>query len=236
MPNLFPYFSIYINFKGASSSWWNFRHNLHHSKPNIIKTDPDINFPYLFLLGSKMPIEWAKKRRGFMPYSHQHKYFFLRKIIGWKKLIIIWCFFSSWPTDFVAVLFSLWEYVLHFEKTENPSNCCHWLSYFGWCQCRIWLWRYRFWPSFSFFTGHFLIRGSQSLASIWCQGSILWFDIKHDCFNESNFIIYNCLIIDLLRLCLKIIDLDSLSLFGLQWSLKCRIYQWKLIVIMIWIG
>lgn len=62
--------------KGASSSWWNFRHNLHHTKPNIIKTDPDIAVPYLFLLGSKMPKEWAKKRRGFMPYNYQHNYFF----------------------------------------------------------------------------------------------------------------------------------------------------------------
>ncbi|PAA55994.1 hypothetical protein BOX15_Mlig023631g1, partial [Macrostomum lignano] len=63
--------------KGASSHWWNFRHFLHHSKPNVVGADPDINVPYLFLLGDKMPQEWGKRRRGFMPYNWQHDYFWL---------------------------------------------------------------------------------------------------------------------------------------------------------------
>ncbi|PAA63300.1 hypothetical protein BOX15_Mlig033038g2, partial [Macrostomum lignano] len=63
--------------KGASSHWWNFRHFLHHSKPNVAGTDPDISLPYIFLLGDKLPVEWGRKRRGFMPYNWQHGYFWL---------------------------------------------------------------------------------------------------------------------------------------------------------------
>uniref|UniRef100_A0A1I8G128 Cytochrome b5 heme-binding domain-containing protein n=3 Tax=Macrostomum lignano TaxID=282301 RepID=A0A1I8G128_9PLAT len=63
--------------KGASSHWWNFRHFLHHSKPNVVGTDPDIGVPYVFLLGDKMPKEWGQKKRGFMPYNWQHDYFWL---------------------------------------------------------------------------------------------------------------------------------------------------------------
>lgn len=62
--------------KGASSHWWNFRHSLHHSKPNIIKKDPDVNVAYLFLLGEKLPKIWGEKKRGKMPHQYQHIYFF----------------------------------------------------------------------------------------------------------------------------------------------------------------
>ncbi|KAH9523260.1 Acyl-CoA [Bulinus truncatus] len=63
--------------KGASSHWWNFRHFQHHAKPNIIKKDPDIQLAYLFLIGDKLPVEFGKRKKGFMPYQWQHKYFFL---------------------------------------------------------------------------------------------------------------------------------------------------------------
>ena len=33
--------------KGASSAWWNFRHFRHHSQPNIVCEDPDIDAPCL---------------------------------------------------------------------------------------------------------------------------------------------------------------------------------------------
>lgn len=62
--------------KGASSHWWNFRHSLHHAKPNIIKKDPDVNVAYLFLLGEKLPRLWGEKKKGKMPYHYQHIYFF----------------------------------------------------------------------------------------------------------------------------------------------------------------
>eukprot|EP01124_Arcella_intermedia_P010049 TRINITY_DN16608_c0_g1_i1.p1 TRINITY_DN16608_c0_g1~~TRINITY_DN16608_c0_g1_i1.p1 ORF type:complete len:363 (+),score=66.62 TRINITY_DN16608_c0_g1_i1:270-1358(+) len=37
--------------KGASSSWWKYRHNQHHSKPNIINKDPDLKNDPLFVFG-----------------------------------------------------------------------------------------------------------------------------------------------------------------------------------------
>ncbi|XP_076440106.1 acyl-CoA Delta-4 desaturase-like [Babylonia areolata] len=63
--------------KGASSHWWNFRHFQHHAKPNRVSKDPDIDIAYLFLMGNEMPREWGKKKKGFMPYNFQHKYFFM---------------------------------------------------------------------------------------------------------------------------------------------------------------
>ncbi|XP_006822674.1 acyl-CoA 6-desaturase-like [Saccoglossus kowalevskii] len=63
--------------KAASATWWNFRHFQHHAKPNIVTKDPDVQAPYLFLLGDKMPQIWGKRKKGFMPYNWQQDYFFL---------------------------------------------------------------------------------------------------------------------------------------------------------------
>jgi len=63
--------------KGASSSWWNHRHFRHHSKPNVVSHDPDIDIAYLFMLGDKIPKWWAEKKKGFMPYDWQHRYWFI---------------------------------------------------------------------------------------------------------------------------------------------------------------
>lgn len=63
--------------QGACAHWWQFRHNQHHVKTNIIRKDPDIAVPHVFLLGTKQPIAWAQRRRGFMPYQYQHIYFWL---------------------------------------------------------------------------------------------------------------------------------------------------------------
>jgi len=63
--------------KGASSRWWNFRHFRHHAKPNIIAKDPDVAYCWLFLFGKKIPNSWGSRKRGFMPYTLQHFYWFL---------------------------------------------------------------------------------------------------------------------------------------------------------------
>jgi len=44
-------------FKGASTEWWNYRHNRHHAKPNRQMLDPDIRFDWLFMLGKVLPLE-----------------------------------------------------------------------------------------------------------------------------------------------------------------------------------
>ena len=67
--------------QAASSHWWNFRHFQHHAKPNILKKDPDVDIALLFLLGDKLPVKWGNQKRGFMPYQHQHNYFWTCKSI-----------------------------------------------------------------------------------------------------------------------------------------------------------
>ncbi|XP_038071953.1 fatty acid desaturase 2-like [Patiria miniata] len=62
--------------KGSSAHWWNYRHFQHHAKPNIVSKDPDIRMEYLFMLGDKMPVQWANRKKGVMPYNHQQSYFF----------------------------------------------------------------------------------------------------------------------------------------------------------------
>ncbi|NXH10138.1 FADS2 desaturase, partial [Bucco capensis] len=67
--------------KGASANWWNHRHFQHHVKPNIFKKDPDVNMLHIFVLGETQPVEYGKKKLKYLPYNHQHEYFFLTKIL-----------------------------------------------------------------------------------------------------------------------------------------------------------
>lgn len=64
--------------KGASSAWWNYRHFRHHSQPNVVKEDPDVNVPHLFMLGEHVPKIWGEKKRGYHNlYQYQHLYWWL---------------------------------------------------------------------------------------------------------------------------------------------------------------
>uniref|UniRef100_A0A4W5M6B5 Fatty acid desaturase 2 n=1 Tax=Hucho hucho TaxID=62062 RepID=A0A4W5M6B5_9TELE len=63
--------------KGASANWWNHRHFQHHAKPNVFSKDPDVNSLHVFVLGDKQPVEYGIKKLKYLPYHHQHQYFFL---------------------------------------------------------------------------------------------------------------------------------------------------------------
>uniref|UniRef100_A0A8C6KZM4 Fatty acid desaturase 2 n=6 Tax=Nothobranchius TaxID=28779 RepID=A0A8C6KZM4_NOTFU len=63
--------------KGASASWWNHLHFNHHSKPNVLSKDPDVNMSGIFVLGNVQPVEYGIKKIKHLPYNHQHQYFFL---------------------------------------------------------------------------------------------------------------------------------------------------------------
>ncbi|NXC37657.1 FADS2 desaturase, partial [Penelope pileata] len=67
--------------KGASANWWNHRHFQHHAKPNIFKKDPDVNMLHIFVLGETQPVEYGKKKLKYLPYNHQHEYFFLSEYL-----------------------------------------------------------------------------------------------------------------------------------------------------------
>uniref|UniRef100_A0A8C7HGA2 Fatty acid desaturase 2-like n=1 Tax=Oncorhynchus kisutch TaxID=8019 RepID=A0A8C7HGA2_ONCKI len=68
--------------KGASANWWNHRHFQHHAKPSVFSKDPDVNSLHVFVLGDKQPVEYGIKKLKYMPYHHQHQYFFLSKFLN----------------------------------------------------------------------------------------------------------------------------------------------------------
>ncbi|XP_033612470.1 acyl-CoA 6-desaturase, partial [Fukomys damarensis] len=63
--------------KGASANWWNHRHFQHHAKPNVFHKDPDVKMLHVFVLGESQPLEYGRKKLKYLPYNHQHEYFFL---------------------------------------------------------------------------------------------------------------------------------------------------------------
>uniref|UniRef100_A0A8C3PMW2 Cytochrome b5 heme-binding domain-containing protein n=1 Tax=Calidris pygmaea TaxID=425635 RepID=A0A8C3PMW2_9CHAR len=67
---------------GASAKWWTLLHSRHHAKPNCFRKDPDIDMhPFLFTLGKKFSVELGIKKTKYMPYNHQHKYFFISEYL-----------------------------------------------------------------------------------------------------------------------------------------------------------
>jgi len=131
--------------KGASKDWWNWRHFMHHSKPNVIHKDPDIKMIYIFVIGKRLSALWGKKRLGIMPYSLQHYYW---HFIGPPLLIpfyfqyehLTWAFKNKrwvdlfWVSTFYMKLIALyyplmggwnlvWFYLL-FRVVES-----HWFVY-----------------------------------------------------------------------------------------------------------
>jgi fatty acid desaturase 2 (delta-6 desaturase) len=69
--------SITMNLiKGASTSWWQHLHNQHHSKPNVIRKDPDVKLDPVFVVGEEMPKKMAASKDGLYPYNWQQYYFF----------------------------------------------------------------------------------------------------------------------------------------------------------------
>lgn len=90
--------------KGAPASWWNHLHFQHHAKPNCFRKDPDINMhPLLFALGKTLSVELGVKKKKYMPYNHQHKYFFL---IGPPALIPV---YFQWYIFYFAVNRKQWS-------------------------------------------------------------------------------------------------------------------------------
>ncbi|KAG8125551.1 putative Fatty acid desaturase 1 protein [Naja naja] len=89
--------------KGAPASWWNHWHFQHHAKPNCFRKDPDLNMhPLLFALGKILSVELGIKKKKFMPYNHQHKYFFLhlKSLLGLFLLLrIIESHWFVWVTQ-----------------------------------------------------------------------------------------------------------------------------------------
>ncbi|PIO39818.1 hypothetical protein AB205_0126200, partial [Aquarana catesbeiana] len=102
--------------QGASANWWNHRHFQHHAKPNIFSKDPDVNMVHIFVLGDTQPVEYGKKKLKYLPYNHQHQYFFL---IGPPLLIPVYFTVQIMKTmitrkDWVDLAWSLSYYTRFF--------------------------------------------------------------------------------------------------------------------------
>nr|ALE14476.1 delta-6 fatty acyl desaturase 2 [Boleophthalmus boddarti] len=112
--------------KGASAQWWNHRHFQHHAKPNIFSKDPDVNMVKVLVVGKVQPVEYGIKKIKFLPYNHQHKYFFLvgppliipvvfhlqalyitLRRRNWEDLVWALTYYARYLTCFVP-LYGLW--------------------------------------------------------------------------------------------------------------------------------
>ena len=146
--------------KGASSSWWNYRHFRHHSQPNIVKEDPDLNVPHLFLLGNVVPKEWAAKKRGIHSlYNYQHLYWWL---IGPPLLL---------PTYFH------YDVLTYLARTRNVYDFAWLISFFV-------RWHFQFSPLLGGVTGmfglYFAVRFVESHWFTWVtQMNHIPMDIDH---------------------------------------------------------
>uniref|UniRef100_A0A6Q2Y8Y7 Cytochrome b5 heme-binding domain-containing protein n=1 Tax=Esox lucius TaxID=8010 RepID=A0A6Q2Y8Y7_ESOLU len=144
---------------GASANWWNHRHFQHHAKPNVFCKDPDVNMLHLFVLGDSQPVEYGIKKLKYMPYNHQHKYFFL---IGPPLLIPLYFQIEIMRTmvtrrDWVDLAWSMTFYLRYF--------CCYY-PFFGFFGCIV------------FFT---FVRFLESHWFVWVtQMSHLPMDIDHE--------------------------------------------------------
>ncbi|XP_030645881.1 acyl-CoA 6-desaturase [Chanos chanos] len=102
--------------KGASANWWNHRHFQHHAKPNVFNKDPDVNMIKAFVVGEVQPVEFGIKKLKYLPYNHQHKYFFL---IGPPLLIPVYfqiqIFQTMWKRHYWAdLVWSISYYLRYF--------------------------------------------------------------------------------------------------------------------------
>nr|XP_033784316.1 acyl-CoA (8-3)-desaturase isoform X1 [Geotrypetes seraphini] len=89
--------------KGAPASWWNHLHFQHHAKPNCVRKDPDVGMhPLFFTLGKKLSVELGGQKKKYMPYNHQHKYFFL---IGPPALLPV---YFQWYIFYFAIQRKQW--------------------------------------------------------------------------------------------------------------------------------
>uniref|UniRef100_A0A452J7E0 Cytochrome b5 heme-binding domain-containing protein n=1 Tax=Gopherus agassizii TaxID=38772 RepID=A0A452J7E0_9SAUR len=111
---------------GLSASWWKLTHDQHHAKPNCICKDPDLSMhSTLFTLGKVPSVELGMKKKKFMPYNHQHKYFFghdffyIRFFLTYEPLLGVKSLLGFYLL--LRVLESIW-FILLFFMSHIPMN------------------------------------------------------------------------------------------------------------------
>ncbi|HEY7832515.1 MAG TPA: acyl-CoA desaturase [Ktedonobacterales bacterium] len=100
---------------GMSFSWWMDKHNRHHSHPNEIDSDPDIDIPQLAFTP-----EDAARKRGFGRFVAAHQVWFFFPLLMLVALDL----------QRSSVLFLLRDKVRH-PKTETLLLVLHYVIYLG---------------------------------------------------------------------------------------------------------
>ncbi|CAL9697434.1 unnamed protein product [Knipowitschia caucasica] len=145
--------------KGASAQWWNHRHFQHHAKPNIFSKDPDVNMVQVLVVGAVQPVEFGIKKIKFLPYNHQHKYFFL---VG--------------PPLIIPVVFHLQAMYRTIQRRNWEDLCWSLTYYLRYFLCFVPL--FGFWGSVAFLT---LVRFLESHWFVWVtQMNHLSMEIDHE--------------------------------------------------------
>uniref|UniRef100_A0ACB8G2Z3 Fatty acid desaturase 1 n=2 Tax=Sphaerodactylus townsendi TaxID=933632 RepID=A0ACB8G2Z3_9SAUR len=89
---------VMCHLKGLSANWWSLHHSQHHAKPNCFQKDPDLEMhPRVFSLGKPLSEELGRQKKKYMPYNHQHKYFFITMpliVVPWFKMFSIYFVFQ----------------------------------------------------------------------------------------------------------------------------------------------
>lgn len=159
--NMLAHRFVITHLKGASSAWWNYRHYLHHSKPNVSDVDPDVNMPYVFMLGEGLARMWAKKQRagtagGILPYDQQHRYWW---IIGPPLLLPIYFHYENLRYIIGNLVWGrsgMWK-----DSYSTKRYMAHGRIYFweelAWTLSFFLRWHYMYGPLLGGFTGWFTL-------------------------------------------------------------------------------
>lgn len=126
-------------FLGMSSAWWLDKHNRHHSHPNQVGMDPDIEIPLLNFTGAVVLEEMSKFRQFVV--RHQSA-----------------LFFPALTTVSVGLQFSSISFLLH-KKTKYRALewlllGAHFVGYFA-----LVFWCLPFWPAVLFIVIHQALTG-----------------------------------------------------------------------------
>lgn len=100
---------------GMSFSWWNAKHNAHHSRPNEIDSDPDVDVPMIAFTPANV-----LKRRGFFRFMTQHQVWFFFPVLCLVGL--------SLQVNSIKFLFRGQS---RYRRLEVALLVVHYLWYFG---------------------------------------------------------------------------------------------------------
>ncbi len=107
---------------GMSYSWWNNKHNAHHSHPNQLDTDPDIGIPAI-----SFTEEEALSKRHFLRFLAKYQAFFffpLLTLVGMdlQRVSILYLLKTKVQRPVAEISLIILHYVLYFGLVFSQLN------------------------------------------------------------------------------------------------------------------